>query len=378
MLSFNKKTIASLIIGLLFSGIALYLTFINIPLGSLSDYIITINYWWIFPSLVFALLSYGLRVIRWQLILKPVKKIGFMHAFHPLVIGFMVNCVFPGRVGEIARPAILYKRDKIEFSKVLATVAVERIFDLVVLLLSFIYILATIEINPDLDITFGKYHLTTATLNTISGATLKVSIVLVGMILLISASRSRSAIGRIIMKSPDALVFAGSHFKEKLRKGICRKIVHVLNNIAHGFEVLKSPRDIIVCLVHSFLIWGLVVLSLYVLVFGCPGIQISFLEAYAVEIIICFFIMLPSVPGFWGLWEAGGVFALMIFGIPAKEAAGLTLTYHFIHVIPVIIIGIVSAMIIGVNLIQSSRNGEEALHKLEDSTENLSCRADNS
>jgi len=88
--------------------------------------------------------------------------------------------------------------------------------------------------------------------------------------------------------------------------------------------------------------------------------------------------MLPSVPGFWGLWEAGGVFGLMIFGIQAKEAAGLTLTYHFIHVIPVIIIGIVSAMIIGVNIIQSSKNGEEALHVLEESTENQPCNVDNS
>jgi len=176
-------------------------------------------------------------------------------------------------------------------------------------------------------------------------------------------------ISRIIMRSPNLLIFAGTHFKEKLRQGICRKVIHVLNNIAHGFEVLKSPKDIIICLVHSFLIWGLVVLSLYLLAFGCPGIKISFLEAYAVEIIICFFIMLPSVPGFWGLWEAGGVFALMIFGIGAKEAASLTLVYHFLHVVPVIIIGIVSAMIIGVNFVQSTQNGEKALRMQEELNE---------
>jgi len=268
-------------------------------------------------------------------------------------------------VGEIARPAILYKRDRIEFSKVLATVAVERIFDLVAMLVSFIFILSTITINPNLDIMFGGYHLTTSTLNTILETTLTLSVVLVVMILLVSTSRSRKMISRIIMRSPDILIFAGSHLKEKLRKGLCRKIIHILNNIAHGFEVLKSPKDIIVCLLQSFLIWGLVAVSLYVLAFGCPDINISFLEAYAVEIIICFFIMLPSVPGFWGLWEAGGVFALMIFGIGIKEAAGLILTYHFLHVIPVIVIGIFSAMIIGVNIIQSSRNGDEAVHLQE-------------
>ncbi|HHO76583.1 MAG TPA: flippase-like domain-containing protein [Deltaproteobacteria bacterium] len=366
MIIFNTKIILSLIIGLLFSGIALYFTFINIPLEGLTEYITTINHWWILPSLVFALISLVLRVIRWQVILKPVRKTGFRQAFHPLMIGFMINCVFPGRVGEIARPAILYKRDGIEFSKGLATVVAERIFDLIALFVSFICILMCIDINRDLDITFGEYHLTTSTLNTIWATTLATSIILIGMILAIIISRSRSMISRTIMRSPDMLIFADNHIKEKLRAGICAKIVHVLNNIAHGFEVLRNPKDIVLCLLHSFLIWGLVVLSLYVLAFGYPGISISFFEAYTVEIIICFFIMLPSVPGYWGLWEAGGVFGLLIFGIPAKEAAGLILIYHLIHVIPVIIIGIGSAMITGVNIFQSSRNGEKALHIQEE------------
>ncbi len=355
-----------MIIGLLFSGIALYFTFINIPLGGLTGYIKTINYWWIFPSLLSALLSYVFRVVRWQLILKPVKETQFWQAFHPLVIGFMVNCVFPGRIGEIARPAIFYKREKVEFSKVLATVAVERIFDLITMLVFFIITLTFIEIDPAIDITFGGYHLTSSTLNTIWKTTLKISIVLVALLVLISVSSTRALFSRVIMKSPDILFFTCSHLRENLRHGICKKVIHVLDNIAVGFEVVKSPRNIIVCLIQSFLMWGLIALSLYFLAFGFPGISITFLQAFAVEIIICFFIMLPSVPGFWGLWEAGGVFGLMIFGIPATESAGLTLIYHFLHVVPIVIIGIVSAMIISVNLIQSSRNGEAALRMQEE------------
>ena len=62
--------------------------------------------------------------------------------------------------------------------------------------------------------------------------------------------------------------------------------------------------------------------------------------------------MLPSVPGFWGLWEAGGVFGLLIFGVPAKEAAGFTLTNHVIQMVPVIIVGLVSSIITGANIVQ--------------------------
>ena len=65
---------------------------------------------------------------------------------------------------------------------------------------------------------------------------------------------------------------------------------------------------------------------------------------------MCFFISLPSVPGFWGLWEAGGVFGLLIFGVPAKEAAGFTLANHVVQILPIIVVGIASAFITGVNL----------------------------
>ena len=67
-------------------------------------------------------------------------------------------------------------------------------------------------------------------------------------------------------------------------------------------------------------------------------------------IIICFFIALPSVPGFWGLWEAGGVFALSLFGVSANDAAGFTLANHAIQMIPVILVGFVSAVFTGVNI----------------------------
>ena len=76
-------------------------------------------------------------------------------------------------------------------------------------------------------------------------------------------------------------------------------------------------------------------------------------------VIICIFISLPSVPGWWGLWEAGGVFALSLFGISAKDAAGFTLANHAIQVIPVILIGFASAMILSVNIRRLSLEGKK-------------------
>ena len=73
-------------------------------------------------------------------------------------------------------------------------------------------------------------------------------------------------------------------------------------------------------------------------------------------LIVCFFIALPSAPGFWGLWEAGGVFAMLLFGVSEKEAAGFTLANHAIQMFPVIIMGLISAFITGVDIRRVSYN----------------------
>ncbi len=351
-MSRNKGIILSLILGLLLSGIALYVTFVNIPLPELVGYLKTVNYWWVIPAVAIALMSFMIRVVRWQLLLTPVKKTGFWSAYHPLMIGFMLNCLLPARVGELARPAIFSKKERVSFSKVLATVSAERLFDVVVLLVSFVLVLAIVEISPTLDLTFGNYHLNRGTLEMIGVTTLRLCLGLTVCIVLVSAKRSQSLIKRTILRLPDLLLFASGSSKEKIREKLCVKLVKVVENVAVGFDLLKSPKKVGLCLGLSFLVWAVAGGSYYVMAFGCPGIELSFLEVYATMVILCIFISLPSVPGYWGLWEAGGVFGLLIFGVPAKAAAGFTLTNHVLQMVPVIIVGLISSIITGVNVVQ--------------------------
>lgn len=365
MIPINRKTFLSLGIGLLFSALALYFTFKNIPLGDLASYLKKINYFWIVPSLAIALLSYAIRIWRWQIILLPVKRAGFMNALHPLTIGFMLNCLLPGRIGEIARPAIYCKRENVAFSRVLGTVAIERIIDALCLLIFFIYILATISLDTSRDVSFAGYRLSPNDLGRLFTITLETSIALVVVIGLISFSKTRKLINRVIMKLPDMLPFLTAHARAAIRHSVFHKITHFVDNLSVGFEILKSPGHLFLCLAQSFVLWWLLGVSVWVLALGCPGIQITILEAFAVEIIVCFAIMLPSVPGYWGLWEAGGIFGLMLFGVPSEAAASMILTYHFFHLIPIILIGLVSAAIIGVGITQAAHNVEEAVHSDE-------------
>ncbi len=354
-----KKMIISLVLGTSVSVGAFYLAFRNVPFAELANYITLINYWWILPSVSVLMLSFALRAVRWQIILNTTcetgdqtrEEIHFWSAFHPLIIGFMLNCILPGRVGEVARPVILQQKNKVPFSTGIATVAAERVLDICVLITFFAILFATVRIDPGIDIPFGEYHLNKETLESIGNGMIKLCIVLIFGIIMLSFSRSRELINGGIMGIPYVFFFVSSNSKEKIKEKVCVPVTNFVNNFAIGFELVKFPKKIIMCIVLSLLIWISSALSYYIMSLGCPGIGLSFMEITAVMIIICFFIALPSVPGFWGIWEAGGVFALALFGVASKDVAGgFTLANHAVQLFPVVIIGFVSAAITGVNI----------------------------
>jgi len=342
--------------GVLLSAAAFYFAFRRVPFSDLGTYLLSINYLWIVPSAVIIMATFALRALRWRLILSTTKKLNIWQVFHPMMIGFMLNCILPGRVGEIARPVILQKEEGIPFSTGLATVAAERVFDLALLVLLFAAVLAKVNIDAHLDVSFGGYHLNREMLMTAVTGMVRISLVLIAAIVFISIKKTREAIAKIIIWSPTVLFFTGPEFKQKLQRKICGPLIQMMDNFASGFALVKHPKTICLCLLLSFFVWCLNAFGFYVMAQGCPGINLSYLEMFAVMIIICFFIALPSVPGFWGLWEAGGVFALALFSVGSKDAAGFTLANHAVQMFPVILVGMGSAVYIGANVWKLSYN----------------------
>ena len=355
-----KKNITfSLIGGVLLSMGALYFAFKNVPIAELYRYLTSINYFWILPAISVALSSFILRAVRWRIILESTHRIGFWQAFHPMMIGFMTNCILPGRLGEVARPIILQKEEKIPFATGLATVVTERVFDICLLVLLFMLTAGTLRVNPDLHVAFGTYQLDKETLQTIFNTMLKLGLVLLTGITIFSIAKARNLIYSGILLTPSLFFFAGARYKSVIKNKFCEPAIQFLKNIAQGFALIRYPKRIFLCGSYSILIWGLQAYSWYLFSLGSPGIHLTYLEITTVMVIICFFISLPSVPGWWGLWEAGGVFALSLFGITAKEAAGFTLANHAIQVIPVILIGLYSAMLLSVNIRRISVEGKK-------------------
>ena len=126
----KQKIIRNIVIGAVISAAGFYLAFRNIPFTELLFYLASINYLWMAPAIVIILVSFILRAFRWQIILNSTFRIKFWQAYHPLMIGFMVNCILPGRAGEIIRPAIIKKEGVDNQGLIVITIA-ESAHDLV-------------------------------------------------------------------------------------------------------------------------------------------------------------------------------------------------------------------------------------------------------
>ena len=187
-----------------------------------------------------------------------------------------------------------------------------------------------IQINPTLSLTLDSYQINKKTLLDIKGKTILAGITLLGIIFMFMLPITRRVISRFISWLPRLLFFTTSHFRQHLSERLHVSSHVILDNLAMGFEVLKNPYMIVACLLLSVCVWILNFFSFYVLVLGCKGVNITFLQASASMIIMCFFIMLPSVPGYWGIWEVGGIYGLMIFGVPKDRSSRIDAHLSFL------------------------------------------------
>lgn len=353
----DKKKFFSLFFGVTVSAVALYFSLKGVPLAELTGYVSGIEFFWIFPALAVAMGSMFIRNYRWMMILGRKWDIGFWHAWHPMIIGFMLNCILP-RAGELARPAILRKRSGVPFSTGLATVAVERIFDLIILTLLMAFFFDKWSIGDAKSVQFAGYQLNSDILKSLADGMVRLGITAAAGMVLMMVTPFREWLKRVITGLPAGLFFflgdRKAHFKEKMT----RSLVSLIDNIGLGFSQMRSARAIAFCLALSAAVWLSLAASYWIMSWGCPGIRLSFSQMTAVLVIICFAIALPSVPGFWGIWEAGGVFALSLFGIPLMESAGFTLVNHVVQLVPAILLGVVSVIITGIRIGESVNQPE--------------------
>src|ERR1041385_9059466 len=124
-------------LGILISAACLYFAFRNVDWARTIKYAREANWPLLVLSAATATCMFPLRARRWRTILDPVApKLPFGPLWRATAIGMMVNNIVPARAGELARAYALSREvPAVPFSTAFASLAVDRVFDLLVVLL---------------------------------------------------------------------------------------------------------------------------------------------------------------------------------------------------------------------------------------------------
>jgi len=110
-----------------------------------------VEWHWVAAAVGLNLLSVLVRAVAWRTVIVqafPKPHPSFMLVFSAFCVGLLANAVLPGRIGELARVAVLNRRmpQKGAWPRLLGTVFAHRVFDLVAVMALIVYVVATAHI----------------------------------------------------------------------------------------------------------------------------------------------------------------------------------------------------------------------------------------
>ena len=140
------------------AGVASLLWWRGPTWSAVGDAFTVVEWHWVAAAVGFNLLSVLVRAVAWRTVI--VQAFEPPHPSFPLVfsafsVGLFANAVLPGRIGELARVAVLdrrMRREKGAWARLLGTVFAHRVFDLVAVIVLIAFVVATAHI-PDWAVT---------------------------------------------------------------------------------------------------------------------------------------------------------------------------------------------------------------------------------
>ena len=118
--------IAVSVVLLLFLAYQVYL--IEDPSGLVHE-LAAANYLYLIPAVAVYFVGVWFRALRWQFLLNPLRYFPVKRLYPVVVIGYAANNLLPMRLGEIVRSYYLARKENFSASSALGSVAVERVFD---------------------------------------------------------------------------------------------------------------------------------------------------------------------------------------------------------------------------------------------------------
>ena len=122
---------------LLFLAVAvllLFLAFKNQNPKTLVEQLKTVDYLWVWISIICGFLAIVSRGIRWVILINNMGyQTSTLHSVYSVAIGYFTNIAIP-RAGELTRCTTLSQSENIPVDKLFGTIILERTIDFIILI----------------------------------------------------------------------------------------------------------------------------------------------------------------------------------------------------------------------------------------------------
>lgn len=266
--------------------------------------------------------SYVVRVRRWQRLLAPIGQVGFAPAARATVIGFATSAVLPGRLGELLRPYLLARHERLSASAALATIVLERLLDLIAVVLLFgVFLLFFSGDLPQTD----PQVLTV----------LKV----VGLVAAVGAG-TMLALLVVAARAPDRVAGVVAQVERRLPQRFGAAASRFVMKFSAGLGIVRQPGRFMRAFAWSFPLWLCVCVSAWC-VCQAFGIALPPAGSLLLMMLMVLGVSVPTPAGVGGFHAAFQVGLTGVYGAPVDAAVGAALVLHALSFGPVTLLGIV-------------------------------------
>lgn len=296
----NRRAIwIAAVIGIPASAVFLFLAIRGADLGAVWQTLQDVRWWPLLGAVACMGAVYWLQAARWRRI--AATSLGQRRFVEMVVAGVAVNNVLPGRVGDLLR-ARWVSRGAFSYGRGVATVVIDRAFDLLTLAL---FLLATLPFVTD-----------EAWVDRIVLGTVVVLLALFGGLL---AARSYTR------RRPRA---------RRPHRGLARRFAR--DTLEGLSEPLGTSRATLAGLsLAAWTAWAIAA----ILTARAVGIELSFLEAVFVTAALNLGVAIPSSPGFVGTYQWLGVSALALFSVGQEAGLAFAIAMQAVWYVPTTLVG---------------------------------------
>jgi hypothetical protein len=292
---------------------------------------------WIFVLLAagIGLSSSLIRSQRWRLVLRPIANVPLLDLFLIIMASSLVNFVIPLRTGEIARSLLLKQRHRVKMSASLPTIAVDRSFDLLaVLVVGTIGALSGIRLAGRLSTVL------------LAGGLLLLVFVVFVILAILSGDRLLSLADRLL---PKRLTF---HLRDR--------ILGIFEGLLAGFTAVgRQPKGLVQMIALSLLSTVLDGTLFYCL-FLSLGADVPYAIVLTGYALFALTFLVPGAPGYVGSMEAFGSLVFSALGVAVEFAASAVILFHAWNVLMLGVVGGLAMWILGLRPVSAVKAFVEA------------------